>query len=258
MPGDLKRLITAWNSSHFAPGLRNVLPGDASTIEAPDDVVHHRSWRALISSDGFGADVGSTFHIGLLPMPYLGNLRKARVFLCSLNPGLGPHDYFGEHQVPEYRKALLKNLRQDRDVRFPFLDPAHAWHGGSAYWAPRLRGITEGVKTALNIEMREAREVCAEHIAVLELVPYHSGNFKLNRRGIDALESTNLIRNFVFNELLPRHKDKDCKLIVLRSRDLWLRPGVKASGFPVPAMPRNAYIADRDARDAAAMICRFA
>ena len=72
------------------------------------------------------------------------------------------------------------------------------------------------------------------------------------------MESTNLIRNFVFSELLPRHRDKDCKLIVLRSRELWLRPGVKASGFPVPAMPRNAYIADRDARDAAAMICRFA
>jgi hypothetical protein len=247
---DLKRLITAWNSPHFAPGLRNVLPGDASTIDAPDDVVHHRSWRALISSDGFGADVGSTFHIGLLPMPYLGNLRKSRVFLCSLNPGLGPHDYFGELHVPEYRKALLKNLRQDRDARFPFLDPAHAWHGGSAYWAPRLRSITEGVEEGLKIGPREAREVCAEHIAVLELVPYHSGNFKLKRRGIDALESTNLIRNFVFSELLPRHRDGDCKLIVLRSRDLWLRPGVKASGFPVPAMPRNAYIADRDARGA--------
>lgn len=52
--------------------------------------------RELISSDHFGADVWSTFHIGLLPMPYMGNLKQARVSLCALNPGLGPHDYVGE------------------------------------------------------------------------------------------------------------------------------------------------------------------
>ncbi len=258
MPGELKRLITAWNSSRFAPGLRNVLPGDAPTIQALDTVVHHRSWQALICAEDFGADIGSKFHIGLLPMPFLGNLQSARVFLCSLNPGLGHHDYFAEHHVTEYRKALLKNLRQDRDATFPFLDPAYAWHGGSAYWAPRLRRITEGVQKGLGVSARRAREICAAQIAVLELVPYHSGTFNLNRRGIDTLASTNLIRDFVFGNLLPRHRSKDCKLIVLRSRNLWLRPKEKATGFPVPSMPRNAYIASRDARDAAEMICRFA
>jgi hypothetical protein len=258
MPGELKRLITAWNSSRFAPGLRNVLPGDAPTIEALDGVVHHRNWKALISAEEFGAEVGSTFHIGLLPMPFLGNLKGARIFLCSLNPGLGHHDYFAEHCVTEYRMALLKNLKQDRDATFPFLDPAHAWHGGSAYWAPRLRGIAEGVQKGLGVSARTAREICAAQIAVLELVPYHSGSFNLSRRGIDALESTNLVRDFVFGELLPRHRSKDCKLIVLRSRNLWLRPKERATGFPVPVMPRNAYIASHDARDAAAMICRFA
>jgi hypothetical protein len=50
----------------------------------------------LISSDDFGADVWSTFHIGLLPMPYMVNLKQARVSLCALNPGLGPHDDVGE------------------------------------------------------------------------------------------------------------------------------------------------------------------
>ena len=258
MPGALDALVKAWRSQRFAPGARNVLQDDSDVIESHATVEHHLSWKAFTGASGFGAPDDSAFHLGLLPMPFLGNLRRASVFLVSLNPGLGPHDYFGEHHVTEYSKALLKNLRQDRDARFPFLDPAHAWHGGSAYWAPRLRGITEGVQRGLKISPRESRELCAEHIAVLELVPYHSGNFKLVRRGIDALESTNLIRNFVFSELLPRHRDKDCKLIVLRSRDLWLRPKAKASGFPVPAMPRNAYIAHRDAKDAAAMICRFA
>jgi len=212
----------------------------------------------MISADDFGSDGGNAFHTGLLPMPYLGNLRKARVFLCSLNPGVGPHDYFGEHNVADYRKALLANLRQEPEVRFPFLEPAHAWHGGSAYWAPRLRGITDRVQNRLGLNARETLELCAKHIAVLELVPYHSANFKMTRRSVDALESTSLIRDFVFGELVPRHRAKDCKLIALRSRELWLSAKGQRSAFPVPAMPRNAYIADRDAVNAAELICRFA
>lgn len=258
MSAALNALVKAWRSQPFVPGARNVLQADSAAIELHASVEHHESWRAFTGSSWFGTPKDSAFHLGLLPMPFLGNLRRARVFLLSLNPGLGPHDYFGEHQVDEYRSALLANLKQDRNVRFPFLDPAHFWHGGSAYWAPRLRGITEGVQSGLNIKPREAREVCAAHIAVLELVPYHSANFRMSRRGIDTLASTNLIRDFVFTELLPRHRSKDCKLIVLRSRDLWLRPKEKATDLPVPATPRNAYIADRDAREAAAMICRFA
>jgi hypothetical protein len=258
MPGQLQRLIDAWSSSRFAPGIRNVLDGDAEVINTLDTERCVGSWHDLIASEDFGESDRHEFHVGLLPMPYLGNLQRARVFLCSLNPGIGPHDYFGEHHVDEYREGLLKNLRQDEDARFPFLDPAHSWHGGNAYWAPRLRGITEAVGCQLHLKTREALEVCARSIAVLELVPYHSGNFKLNRRAIDALESTRLIRDYVFGELLPRHRHGDCKLIVLRSRDLWMRPTDDTPDFPVPAMPRNAYVAEADAREAADIICRFA
>ena len=258
MPSPKERLINAWRALQFVPGSQNLLPGDAQAIDDPRYLFHCRSWRDLISADGFGDDGGRAFHTGLLPMPYLGNISKARVFLCSLNPSVGPHDYFGEHHVDEYREALLANLKQDPEARFPFLDPAHAWHGGSAYWAPRLRGVTERVKDCLGLSSRETLRVCAEHIAVLELVPYHSANFKMTRRSLDALESTALIRDFVFGELLPRHRSKDCKLIVLRSRNRWLRSREKCQGFPVPSMPRNAHIADRDAKAAAEMICRFA
>lgn len=258
MQVQLQQLIEAWKSKSFSPGARNILEGDSGVLDARDKEQRHKSWRDLITSDDFSTDDGCEFHVGLLPMPYLGNLRRARVFLCSLNPGIGPHDYFGEHQVDEYRQALLKNLRQDEDVRFPFLEPAHSWHGGSAYWARRLRSIREGIQTRLGLKPREALDVCSRNIAVLELVPYHSGNFKLNRREVDALESTRLMRNFVFGELLPRHRRRDCKLIVLRSRDLWLRPDDDAPDLPAPAMPRNAYIAETDAQEAIATICRFA
>jgi hypothetical protein len=253
----LDALLNAWRAQQFTPGARNVLSADATAIETYAAVSHHKSWSTLISSDRFGALEGSAFHVGLLPMPYLGSLKHARVFLVSLNPGLGPPDYFGEHQVAAYREALLANLRQDGDARLPFLEPNHSWHGGSAYWAPRLREIHQGVATRLKLTPRESLELCARRIAVLELVPYHSSNFRMSRRGIDAMGSTHLVRNFVFQELLPRHRKGDCKLIVLRSRELWLRPEDDAAGFPIPGMPRNAYIAKQDAAEAADMICRF-
>jgi hypothetical protein len=257
MPGKIQQLIDAWNAERFAPGARNILAGDAGVLDGKDEERHLKSWHELITSNDFGEEDGCDFHFGLLPMPYLGNLRRARVFLCSLNPGVGPHDYFGEHHVDEYREALLKNLRQDDDTRFPFLEPKHSWHGGSAYWAPRIRGIARAVQQQLQVKSREALDVCSRNIAVLELVPYHSGVFKLDRREIDGLESTRLMRDFVFGELLPRHRSGDCKLIVLRSREKWLRPSDDAPDFPNPTLYRNAYIAETDARSAAAIICRF-
>ena len=258
MPGALDALVNAWRTQQFAPGARNVLAGDEATINAPAEVAHHASWNSLIKSDQFGAPDGSAFHLGLLPMPFLGNLKRARVFLLSLNPGVGPHDYFAEHQVSDYRKALEANLQQTRDVRFPFLDPAHSWHGGSAYWAPRLRGITEGVRRRRNLQYREAIDICAQNIAVLELVPYHSATFNMPQRRIDALASVKLMREFVFRELLPRHRQGDCKMLVLRSRNKWLQSDYDGADLPQPTMPRSAYISNRDAEKAAETICRFA
>lgn len=115
-------------------------------IRAPFDPAHPQSvtsaggrLRAFADS-GLETTVRSIL-LGLLPMPCLGNLRRERTYLMSLIPGIGPHNDFGEHHVGDFRTTLLVNLRQDRDVVLPFPDPARSWHGGSAYWAARLRSI---------------------------------------------------------------------------------------------------------------------
>ena len=93
---------------------------------------------------------------------------------------------------------------------------------------------------------------------MLELVPYHYATFKMPQRRIDALASAKLMREFVFRELMPRHRQGDCKLVILRSRKNWLQSDYAEAHFPQPTMPRNAYISDRDADKAAETICRFA
>jgi hypothetical protein len=258
----LKQLTDAWIAREFIPGHRNVLEADEAVIRGmkAESAVVYRDWRTYTEAHCFARSDGKEFHLGLMPMPYLGNLREARVFLLSLNPGIGAHDYFGEHQVKEYAMELRRNLRQEEDARFPFLLPAHSWHGGAAYWSPRLRGILNAVSEISKLSLADATAHCARRIAVLELVPYHSTTFEMTAAQVNKLESARLARAFVFGELLPRQSRGECKVIVLRARQHWLPAGIAereaaASQLPPARMPRNAYIAAEDVRLAAKLIC---
>jgi hypothetical protein len=78
-------------------------------------------FRRFIASERFGAFDDHQFHFSLLPVPYAGDLANADIFVLLLNPGLSFSDYYGEWQVPEFRKRLKANLHQDfHGVEFHF------------------------------------------------------------------------------------------------------------------------------------------
>ncbi len=56
-----------------------------------------KSFDAYIKSKDFG-NKDRWLHTGLLPMPYIGYLKKASIFILTLNPGLKPLDYYSEYQ----------------------------------------------------------------------------------------------------------------------------------------------------------------
>ena len=102
------------------------------------------SWEEAYRSDDFANPTDTRLHVGVLPHPYFGDLRGAYVYVLLLNPGLGPTDYYGEYEVPAYRKALRANRRQefsDATFRFLHLDPQFGWHGGFEYWHRKLAGV---------------------------------------------------------------------------------------------------------------------
>ena len=106
--------------------------------------IQFNSWEEALEDRGFCKPGDKRLHLGLLPMPFIGDIRHASIYVLSLNPGLGPHDYFGESQVSDYRNALLANLQQRFDGKGPpflFLDPRHSWHGGFRYWHGKLAKI---------------------------------------------------------------------------------------------------------------------
>jgi hypothetical protein len=50
-------------------------------------------FESFIRSEYFGLANSTAYHTGLLPMPYTGDLARAKIHLLLLNPGFRPLDY---------------------------------------------------------------------------------------------------------------------------------------------------------------------
>jgi hypothetical protein len=157
-------------------------------------------------------------------MPFVGDLLRASIYVLLLNPGVGPHDYFGEYEVPAYRNALLANLRQQfgaGQLPFTFLDPLHSWHGGFAWWHGKLAAVIKKLSLGLGVSFASARAKLATELASLELVPYHSSTFRDPDKWRQTLTSVALAKNFVSEVIFPRVERGEAIVIVARQTALW-------------------------------------
>lgn len=190
--------------------------------------VTHRSWRDAIRASDFCAPGDSRLHLGLLPQPFFGDIRHASIYILLLNPGLGPTDYYGEYEVPEYRATLLANLKQQfRDaLPFPFLDPRFAWHGGFNWWHGKLAKVIQHLAVGWGVSFGEARKRLAGTLASIELLPYHSSTFKDSAGWLRRLHSVNLARRFVESFVLPRVRRGEAIVIVTRKVATWNLPSL--------------------------------
>lgn len=172
----MNQLIEAWRQ--FKPEYPYVFPGDEDVIPKKM-TISCQSLDEYVESPHFGKKNSSGFHLGLLPVPYLGNLETASVFILTLNPGFSPLDYFSETDL-DFREALCNSIDQSTlDEHFPFLglNPKFAWHGGFAYWRGKLQSIAERIVQSTGVTCLEALQKLSQTIATLELVPYHSASF---------------------------------------------------------------------------------
>jgi hypothetical protein len=237
-------LLSAWKK--FQPEKPPyVLSGDEIVLDEPDLCCRYAGWEDFIADPEFGAPGNLQLHLDLLPIPFVGNLKTASVFLLMLNPGFGPHDYFGEYKVPKYRAALIDNLRQTRSNSFMFLDPRFSWHGGYDYWHTKLRNLITTFAETVSIPYDRAREFFQTHIAALELAPYHSVNFAIPGRLFNSLRSAQLARDFVHDELLPHAKSGKCLVVVTRAVKNWRLPAYKNVVAYTPAEARSAHLSPK-------------
>lgn len=211
-------LINAWAGMPKASPY--MLPSDADALQSfTKSTVYHDSFTSYCSDPLFGLD-DARLHLGLVPVPYLGNLAEADIFLLMLNPGLSPGDYFAEDHFPEYRDLLFQQLSQMAHPGFLFLDPKFAWHPGGQYWLARFRDLAISLIGPAG-SFRDALRLLSEHVACLELVPYHSPRFGLSDRLIEKLASVQLIQRFVQEDLSPRAIAGEILIIVTRQVARW-------------------------------------
>ncbi len=222
----MTELLTAWRDwVPEAPPY--VLAGDEVLLR-PDRgsrvVTVHEPWTGYVGGSEFGAAPDSRLHLGLLPIPFAGDLKAARVVILLLNPGLAPIDYFAETEVPAFRERLLANLRQDfagLDHPFVYLDPIFSWHTGYSWWHGKLRGVIGELAQRWGTSFAQARRAIAQRIAALELVPYHSANFRVPPAVLTRLRSADLARAYVRDVLAPQAAAGQMLLVVARQDRVW-------------------------------------
>jgi hypothetical protein len=217
-------------------------------------VVVHKSFDSYCRDDQFGT-LDARLHVGLLPLPYVGDLTTADIFILLANPGLSHADYWAEEHVPAYRHRLLNNLSQAEADPFLFLDPALSWHPGGQYWLSRFQDLAGSLQSD-RISFRDSLDLMRKHVACLELVPYHSTGFRLPGRLVDSLESVRLMIDFVNHDLAPRALRGEVLLVVTRQVFRW---GIDASCANIvrygPGQARSASISP--ATDGGKAILRF-
>jgi hypothetical protein len=229
MPNDL---IAFWQQCEikqapFAhPADVPILRANSRWIEA--DAVDFDSY---IAGPRFADPHDDRLHLSLLPVPYVGDLRKAEIVILLLNPGFGYSDYWAESHGPGFREGLEQNLRQSfegNEFPFMFLDPKFCWHGGFLWWEKKLREVIREIAArTFDGNYREGLRSLSTKLACVELIPYHSSSFGEHRL-IERLPSVRAAREFVRGGLMADAKANKRTVIVTRQVKSW---GVKA-GVP--------------------------
>lgn len=174
------------------------------------------------ADEWLAASRASAAQLSLLPLPYLGDLRRADIILCLTNPGLSIADFYAEQKVDRYREGIVRQVRQEKidELEYPFfmLDPELCWSRAYQWWMRKFQGVIDDLAEARHTgDFATANRTLSREVASIELFPYHSKNFKLNTV-LKNLPSSHAARAFV-REMAARGKT----VIVMRSNSEWKR-----------------------------------
>jgi len=189
-------------------------------LEALWLVEHNTGWRLTKR-----AVTGAKFHLGLLPVPFFGDLNTADIYVALLNPDLNvAQDYYVETTRPDFCDVLRRNLRQELGSdTYPFysLDPKWHWTGTGRWWHGALADLTREVTKCKRLSYVDAIKMLARRLAALQLVPYHSSNSTYIPQDSHLLESSRLMKSFVNEVVIPRTKCDDALLVLTRGKSKW-------------------------------------
>ncbi|MCC7188748.1 MAG: hypothetical protein IT312_08405 [Anaerolineales bacterium] len=217
-------LIEGWRNCNL-DSLPYLFPDDEKHFSGFSDSKTYHTFDEYVASPEFGVpDIN--LHLGLLPIPFAGNLEKASIFILMLNPGLSAGDYFAEQVVAEFRNAHIRSLRQENaDDEFPFifLNPDFAWHPGFGYWQKKFHNIIDEIRKQSKVTYQQAMSILSKRLACLELMPYHSKTFGAGSL-LKKLPSVKIMRNYVQEVVIPKTRTDKAIIIATRQVKMWQLP----------------------------------
>jgi hypothetical protein len=219
-----RELVDAWRKVPLKkrPFL---LPGDEFLKKEKTRplIATHSSFQDYSHGSDYNDRTSTMLHTGLIPLPYLGDLKNAKIYILLNNPGIGDLDYIAEDRFPELRRALTRSLRQELDPEYPmmYLNPAFSWHGGGQYWISRFKEYISLIMSKEVVTFHEAMRTLSQQICCLEYLPYHSARFGLRQAFQESLRSTRLVKTFAQEDLLPRAARGEIGIIVARGKSRW-------------------------------------
>ncbi len=213
-------LFSAWRGLDTSAAAK-VLPGDAAELPVAGVFAPSDPYEQYLSTAA-ETEHDRRLHLSLIPQPYVGSVRTAKIFVLMLNPGLGPMDYYSEvgpRKDEPYAAALLANLRQDGNEEYPFffLNPAFLWHPGATYWRRRFDWMVRALQQSSGLPYITCLRHVAREVCCLQVVPYHSFDYGLQESIVKRLESTGLI----MKAALEIAAQPDTLIVVLRGHSLW-------------------------------------
>ena len=248
MEDPLVQLVDAWRQIAFDTR-PYVLPEDQEFLKREKLPIQTDHMGVSIHS---GTDVGTTtLHLELRPIPFMGDLTNASIYLLMINPGYRDprspsevSEFDVEKQRQDWREARASNLNQDSLMKYPFLclDPRFEALPGYKYWYNRLRWLIDAIEHK-GASRDEALARTANLFCVLELVPYFTRRTpsRLLSANRDRLPSTNLMLDFVRQRLRDRARSDNALIVVGRKHGLWELPPEEKNILRDAVVPRSGY-----------------
>ena len=206
-PGQLVSIQNPWVDIPSSPPF--VVPSDAPCL-TPDLIF----WSQL--------------HLEHLPVPFIGDPRKASVILLGLNPSWVPRSDLDE--PGDYADQPRLPLSFSSRIPFFCLDEQFSHTAGYRWWWRRLRLLIESCGV----------NVISRRVACVEWFPYRSPTF---RRLPKVLPS----QSYGF-ELVRAAAQRGAVVVVMRSLALWLSavPELAAHRLVQMRVPRSPYVTPRN------------
>ncbi len=214
-----ENFIKFW--SNLSPSRQPFIhPEDVSWIDANLSLGFIKHVEDYLNQFETDKSLEKKFHTNLIPVPFMGDLRQAKIFIVMLNPGVSPDNYVHEKN-PLFAAALFENLNQEfHKGEFPslWLNPSFAHDGAYRYWTDnkRLLPLIEDYAQIHKTSRVEAQKNVASRVAVIQLLPYHSKT--ANTSLVGKLPSSCQATDFIRHCLVPRAIAGDILLVIARQK----------------------------------------